>query len=137
MPSLKHIWRLASIKQSTGRAGPHGAKRCGKKIKSIYLSISVLIFLSISLPASIFLPRLAVYLSTCLSAVLPIYLFTILSICLSIYLSIYLPIDLSVCLCFFLFFYLPSYLKGNNFARLPSNVYRLIVLFICLFVHLM
>ena len=26
MPTLKHIWRLASIKQSAGRAGPHAEK---------------------------------------------------------------------------------------------------------------
>ena len=32
MPSLKHIWRLASIKQSAGRAGPHAEKGAeGKK----------------------------------------------------------------------------------------------------------
>ena len=31
MPSLKHIWRLASIKQSAGRAGPHAEKNPEEK----------------------------------------------------------------------------------------------------------
>ena len=31
MSSLKHIWRLASIKQSAGRAGPHAEKKPGGK----------------------------------------------------------------------------------------------------------
>ena len=33
MPSLKHIWRLASIKQSAGRAGPHAEKGAEEKNK--------------------------------------------------------------------------------------------------------
>ena len=31
MSSLKHIWRLASINQSAGRAGPHAEKGAEKK----------------------------------------------------------------------------------------------------------
>ena len=37
MPSLKHIWRLASIKQSAGRAGLHAEK--GAEEKKIYIFI--------------------------------------------------------------------------------------------------
>ena len=33
MPTLKHIWRLASIKQSAGRAGPHAEKGAEEKNK--------------------------------------------------------------------------------------------------------
>ena len=42
MPSLKHIWRLASIKQSAGRAGPHAEKGAEEKEKKIITLLRVI-----------------------------------------------------------------------------------------------